>query len=42
VDRLVIQAAAWVAIVLVGGVALDLLGVWIWLAFIHDGPEFPY
>jgi hypothetical protein len=24
------------------GVVIDLAAVWVWLTFIHDGPEFPY
>lgn len=37
-----IRVCAWIAAGLAGGVVLDLFTVWIWLAFIHDGPEFPY
>jgi hypothetical protein len=40
--RLVIRYCGLIAAGLAGGVVLDLLAVWIWLSFIHDGPEFPY
>lgn len=41
-DVAVIRACAWIAAALAAGVVLDLLGAWIWLSFIKDGPEFPY
>lgn len=31
-----------IALGIFGGLAVDLLGAWIWLSYIHDGTDFPY
>lgn len=39
---LVIRVCAVLAASGVAAVVIDFVGVWIWLSFIKDGPEFPY